>query len=144
MAVNKQLSELSFADAELTVSAGESDVIDNYNGAPIFDWSAVTTDGYYYNDEDTPDNQKIQKFMPTGIQFADGGYTTWDSGQGYQSVGTGQYTIEYLGPYTTEGSSAVMGAGVVSNRRYLYRVTGLSVSSKGGVRIIQTILATTD
>ncbi len=113
--------------AEDGVIDGEQDIATNFSGVPTFDWSADTTDGFYYAG-DIADIDSI-----------------WSGNSGHQTGGEGSlYALEYLGPYTTEGASVTVGAGTGTNRRFLYRVTGWGGGAKGGMRLVQSIYATTE
>ncbi len=65
-----------------------------------------------------------------------------------ERVGVGdnyrEYIVEYMGPAMTTGGSLSVGAGVASNIRYLFRVSGRGASSRGGARVVQTIYATAE
>ncbi len=127
LTTNYQSVSDAFSDAEVALVYGEKEIATNYSGTPLFDWSADTTDGLYNSGELVDVT------------------TIWGSTGGYQVSPDGyQYAIEYLGPYTTEGTSITMGAGNASNRRYLFRVSGYGTGSRSGNRILQTVYATTD
>jgi len=55
-----------------------------------------------------------------------------------------EYILEYLGPVTATGGSLSVGAGMASDTRYLYRVSGRGASSRGSARVVQTIYATAE
>ncbi len=131
MATNTQARTTALADAENALVDGETDITTNFPGAPLFDWTADTTDGLY----------TIGDLTGSAITVI-----AWDNVAGaYQTAPScGQYTTEYLGPYTTSGASLTMGAGGAVDRRYLYRITGRGAFGDGGTRFVQSIFATTD
>jgi len=124
---NTQFQASALAVAETGVVSGERRIIQSFPGVPTFDWSTDASDGLYYSGE-----------------IADIS-TIWSASTGYESGDDGsRYVIEYLGPYTTEGASVTIGAGSGTNRRFLYRVTGMGSSGAGGTRLVQSIYATTE
>ena len=122
---NYQWAMVAFNEAELGITDGESDITTNFSGVPSFDWSAVQGDGLYNEGE-------LTDFF--GIWGTNGGHQT--------SSDNHEYVLEYLGAFTPDGASVTFGN--TSNRRFMYRVTGGSNSSRGANSVIQTIFATTD
>jgi type IV pilus assembly protein PilX len=131
MATNSQARTTALSDAENALVDGESDILINYPGVPLFDWTADTSDGLY----------TVGDIVGSVVNVV-----VWtDVAGAYEAAPTGgQYTTEYLGPYTTSGASLTMGAGGGADRRYLYRVTGRGVFGDGGTRFVQSIFATQD
>jgi len=121
----------AMSDAENALVDGEIEIMTDYPGTPLFDWSADTTDGLY----------TVGDFAGSVIDIID-----WTDGTGaYQTAPSGvKYATEYLGPYTTAGASLTMGAGGAVDKRYLYRVSGRGEFGDGGTRFVQSIFATTD
>ena len=124
---NSQWQTTALATAETGLTSGETIISQNYNGVPDFNWSTDTTDGlYYYGDV-------------TDIR------TIWSGTTSHNTGNDGSlYAIEYLGPYPVKGTSLAMGAGTSPNRRFLYRVTGMSSGTRGAERLVQSIYATTE
>ncbi len=127
IATNVQARASAFSDAELGIKSGEKVIANTLVGAPAFDWSTNVTDGFYY-DGDVQNLRAIWNGNP--------GYETGDDAS--------QFIVEYLGPFTTEGSSIAIGAGTLSNQRYVYRVTGRGQSARGGYRLSQSIYAVSE
>ncbi len=137
MATNTQARASALANAENSLVDGELWIITNYPGTPLFDWSAdagaVDEDGMYTVGDiaSTVDNIAWTVVPAPG-----------DDAVGYQLSPNGnQYTLEYLGPFTTLGSSLTVGV-PASNKRYLYRVTGRGAFGSGGTRFVQSVFAT--
>ncbi len=126
---NAQHTAQALMRAEDSVVAAESLIALNYVGAPTVDFSVSQSDGIYVDGE-------------IDINTVD-----W-TGYAAERIGVGddyrEYIIEYLGPATATGGSLSVGAGVASDTRYLYRVSGRGVASRGGARVVQTIYATAE
>ena len=126
---NAQHTAQALMRAEDSVVAAESLITLNYVGAPTVDFSVSQSDGIYVDGE-------------IDINTVD-----W-TGYAAERTGVGddyrEYIIEYLGPSTATGGSLSVGAGVASDTRYLYRVSGRGVASRGGARVVQTIYATAE
>ncbi len=137
MAVNTQARASALATAENALVDGELWVIANFPTTPLFDWSADAGDAdedgrYTIGDIASTVDDVAWSVVPA----------TGDDPVGYQLSANGnQYTLEYLGPYTTLGSSMTVGV-PNSDKRYLYRVTGRGVFGSGGTRFVQSIFAT--
>ncbi len=126
---NAQHTAQALMRAEDSVVAAESLIALNYVGAPTVDFSVSQSDGIYVGGE-------------IDINTVDWtGYAAERSGVGDDYR---EYIIEYLGPATATGGSLSVGAGVASDTRYLYRVSGRGVASRGGARVVQTIYATAE
>ncbi len=126
---NAQHTAQALMRAEDSVVAGENIIEVNYPGAPTVNFSDNQSDGIYIvGDID------VKKVDWTG-------YTA-------ERIGAGdnyrEFIIEYLGPATAIGGSLSVGAGVASDRRFLYRVSGRGASSRGGARVVQTVYATAE
>ena len=132
MATNTQARASALATAENSLVDGELWILTNYPGTPLFDWSAdagaVDEDGKYILDDIVSTVDDIAWTVVPAV-----GYELSPNGN--------QYALEYLGPYTTLGSSLTMGV-PGSDKRYLYRVTGRGVFGSGGTRFVQSIFAT--
>jgi len=127
LATNSQSRVSAFTESEVGISSGENIIATTFAGAPTFDWGADATDGYYY-DGDVADLRAV-----------------WTGNTGHEAGDDdSQFIIEYLGPFTTEGSSVAIGAGTMSNHRFVYRVTGRGQSTRGAFRLSQTIYAVSE
>ncbi|MBT8087036.1 MAG: hypothetical protein KJO46_03335 [Gammaproteobacteria bacterium] len=116
-----QNEQEAFVAAENSVQAGERDIVTKFEGAPAFEF-ASSGDGYYSDGTvvtDTPDW--------AGVNHENGGVS-----------GT-QFVVEYIGPAPAPQSSLALGAGSATVLRFVYRVTGRGTSSRGSVRLAQTI-----
>lgn len=130
MATNTQARASALATAENSLVDGELWILTNYPGTPLFDWSAgaVDADGKYTLGDIVSTVDDIAWTVVPAV-----GYELSPNGN--------QYALEYLGPYTTLGSSLTMGV-PGSDKRYLYRITGRGVFGSGGTRFVQSIFAT--
>ncbi len=132
MATNTQARASALATAENSLVDGELWIITNYPGTPLFDWSAdagaVDEDGKYIVGDIVSSVDDIAWTVAPAV-----GYELSPNGN--------QYALEYLGPFTTLGSSLTVGV-PASNKRYLYRVTGRGVFGSGGTRFVQSVFAT--
>jgi hypothetical protein len=132
MATNTQARASALASAENSLVDGELWILATFPGTPLFDWSddagAVDEDGRYTVGDivSTVDDIAWTVVPPAGYELSPNG---------------NQYALEYLGPYTTLGSSLTMGV-PGSDKRYLYRITGRGVFGSGGTRFVQSIFAT--
>ncbi len=126
---NAQHTAQALMRAEDSAVIAESVIALNYSGAPTVDFSANQADGIYIEGE----------IYVNSVDWV--GFATERSGAGDQSR---EYIIEYLGPAMTTGGSLSVGAGVASDIRYLYRVSGRGEASRGGARVVQTIYATAE
>ena len=116
------LAEDSALTAEITIEL-------NYPGAPAVDFNEKNDEGFYVAGDlemDTMDWTSLQA-MRIG------------SGADHR-----EYIVEYLGPAIAQGGSLSVGAGVASDKRFLYRVSGRGQFSRGTARVIQTIFATAE
>lgn len=124
-AANVQLAAEALNAAENSALAAERRILADFNGIPTFDFDAVGTDGLY---------------NVGGVAVTS---TDWDA-IAHESEGDATYVVEYLGPAPSPSGSIVAGAGTVNESRYLFRTTGRGTSSKGSVRLVQTIVATAE
>jgi len=126
---NTQNTTRAFMRAEDSIVAGEQRIELDYSGAPKADFSENTDDGLYVVGDIDIKSVDWSKFAVERV----------GEGQNYR-----EYVIEYLGPTTATGGSLSVGAGVASDTRYLYRVSGRGESPRGGARVVQTIYATAE
>ena len=116
----------AFIDAENSIRLGERDLDFNFAGAPALDFD-LTDDGYYSADT-------LPAYSP------DWDNITAESG----GVSGAQYVVEYIGPAPAAESSLALGAGSATTMQFVYRITGRGDSSKGSVRLAQTIFSSTE
>lgn len=128
LANNAQNAAEAFAAAENSTLVGERDIVTNYSGIPTFNFSADNTDGYYSAGE-------------VGAINTDWSTLPHETGAAAEDV---EYVVEYLGPAPGSGSSLALGVGTFTQKRYIFRVSGRGDSSKGSVRLVQTVFATTE
>ena len=83
---------------------------------------ASSGDGYYSAGTVSPDTPDWDR-----VSYENGG------------VSGAQFVIEYIGPAPAPESSLALGAGTATVLRFVYRVTGRGASSRGSVRLAQTI-----
>ena len=126
---NAQHAAQALMRAEDSAVAGERLIEFNYDGAPTIDLSLITTDGLYIDGE--IDVQSVDWITIAAERVG--------AGANYR-----EYIVEYLGPVSAAGGSLSVGAGVASDTRYLYRVSGRGEASRGGARVVQTIYATAE
>ncbi len=126
---NAQHTVQALMRAEDSVVAGESLIELDYVGAPTVDFSASQSDGIYIVGEIDVDTVDWTAYVAERI----------GAGDAFR-----EYILEYLGPVTATGGSLSVGAGVASDTRYIYRVSGRGASSRGGARVVQTIYATAE
>ncbi len=126
---NAQHTAQALMRAEDSAVAGENLIEVNYTGAPTIDFSVDEDDGVYIVGEITVDTVDWTDFAAERV----------GAGDNYR-----EYIVEYLGPATATGGSLSIGAGVASDTRYIYRVSGRGESSRGGARVVQTIYATAE
>ena len=126
---NAQHTAQALMRAEDSAVAGENLIEVNYTGAPTIDFSVDEDDGVYIVGEIAIDTVDWAEFAAERV----------GAGDNYR-----EYIVEYLGPATATGGSLSIGAGVASDTRYIYRVSGRGESSRGGARVVQTIYATAE
>jgi len=126
---NAQNTAQALMRAEDSAVAGENLIQLEYSGAPSIDFGESADDGVYVAGE----------IFVASIDWTDYAAERVGSGHNYR-----EYIIEYLGPAAATGGSLSIGAGVASDTRYLYRVSGRGESSRGGARVVQTIFATAE
>ena len=138
---NTQHTAQALMRAEDSVVAGESLIELNYPGAPTVDFGAGQEQGQGQG-QGQGESEGIYLDGAIDVNTVD-----W-SEYAAARIGAGddfrEYIIEYLGPATATGGSLSVGAGVASDTRYLYRVSGRGASSRGGARVVQTIFATAE
>jgi type IV pilus assembly protein PilX len=122
---NVQLAAEALNAAENSALTAERRILAEFGGIPTFDFDEVADDGLY---------------NVGGVAVTT---TDWD-GIAHESEDDAQYVVEYLGPAPAPGGSLVAGAGAVAEKRYLFRTTGRGASSRGSVRLVQTIVATAE
>jgi hypothetical protein len=126
---NTQFAAEALMLAEDGAVAGEGFLNFNYSGAPVTNYGENDDDGVYLAGQ-------------VAVISVD-----WDSlsPEYYGRDGTTlEYIVEYLGPSSATGGSVSVGAGVASDTRYVYRISGRGESGRGGARVIQTIFATAE
>ena len=126
---NAQTTAQALMRAEDSAVAGENLIELDYSGAPTIDYSLDAKDGVYVEGE----------IDVNSIDWTDYPAERVGEGNSYR-----EYIIEYLGPVASTGGSLSVGAGVASNTRYIYRVSGRGESSRGSARVVQTIYATAE
>ncbi len=126
---NAQHTAQALMRAEDSTVAGEKLIELNYSGAPTIDFSVDESDGVYIVGEIAVNTVDWTEFAAERV----------GSGDNYR-----EYIVEYLGPAAATGGSLSVGAGVASDTRYIYRVSGRGESSRGGARVVQTIYATAE
>ena len=126
---NAQHTAQALMRAEDSVVAGESLIELDYVGAPTVDFSASQSDGIYIVGEIDVDTVDWTAYVAERI----------GAGDAFR-----EYILEYLGPVTATGGSLSVGAGMASDTRYLYRVSGRGASSRGSARLVQTVSATAE
>ncbi len=126
---NAQHTAQALMRAEDSTVAAESLIELNYFGGPSVDFSASQADGMYI----------VGEIDVTAVDWTAYAAERVGVGDDYR-----EYIVEYMGPAMTSGGSLSVGAGPASNIRYLFRVSGRGVSSRGGARVVQTIYATAE
>jgi len=126
---NAQNTAQALMRAEDSAVAGENLIQLEYSGAPSIDFGESADDGVYVAGE----------IFVASVDWTDYAAERVGSGHSYR-----EYIIEYLGPAAATGGSLSIGAGVASDTRYLYRVSGRGESNRGGARVVQTIYATAE
>ena len=115
----------AFLAAENSLSVGERFVVANFGGAPAYDFD-LDGDGFYSTGSvtvNTPD---------------------WDNISYETGANGAQYIIEYLGAAPAPQGSLALGAGAATSKLFVYRIYGRGSSSKGSVRITETVYAATE
>jgi hypothetical protein len=134
---NSEYAAEALAMAEDGIEAGESNIEENFGGAPAIDYGTLDTDGVYLDGQISVDSVDW-----SGLNYeSSGGYTT-EGGSVTEEYDV--HIIEYLGPAFAAGGSLSVGAGVASDTRYIYRISGRGLSDRGGARVIQTVYATAE
>lgn len=130
IATNMQNGVEALANGEDSVLFAERYIQATHTqGGPTFDFTTDTTDGLYLIGGVDPETADWSAVSTEDVLDADGNITN-------------RYVVEYLGTSSATGGSLAVGAGGGAQIRHLYRITGLGVSAKGSVRIVQTVFAT--
>ena len=116
----------AFIGAENSLSVGERILADQFAGAPAFDFDQKG-DGYY-----SEGTIVIDSVDWDDIESENGG------------VSGAEYIVEYLGPAPLAAGSLNVGAGAATSQQFVYRIVGRGTSSKGSVRLTETIFSTTE
>jgi hypothetical protein len=116
----------AFIGAENSLSVGERVLANQFTGAPTFDFDEKG-DGYY-----SEGGVVIDSVDWDDIVAENGG------------VSGAEYIVEYLGPAPLAGGSLSVGAGAATSQQFVYRIVGRGTSSKGSVRLTETIFTTTE
>lgn len=116
MAHNAELQTQALLTAEDSLSIGEREIMDKYNGVPTFNFDQDKSD-CLYNGSTAQDDQRCKVAGGTPTFF-------------------GQYQVEYLGPQPLE-----FGNGATMTNRYYFHVTGRGHRSSS-LRQLQTTFAT--
>jgi Tfp pilus assembly protein PilX len=133
---NSEYTADALARAESSAEAGEKIIERFYGGAPASDYGVSESDGVFIAGQIAVDSIDW-----SGLNYSSsGGYVS--DGESYPDINF--HITEYLGPSSASGGSMSVGAGVSSDTRYLYRVSGRGESTRGGARVIQTIYATAE
>lgn len=115
----------AFVAAENSLRAGEREVASKFDGAPAFDFEQ-SGDGFYSQGTFTMNSPD------------------WN-GIAYETDANGaQYVVEYLGTAPPPRGSLALGAGAATAQLFVYRIVGRGNSSRGSVRINETIFATSE
>lgn len=126
---NTQHAAEALMQAEDSAISGERMIELYYGGAPTYNYGENDDDGIFVAGQVDIDSVDWTELDPQV-----------DSGNGSNR----EYIVEYLGPSSATGGSVSVGAGVASDTRYVYRVSGRGESGHGGARVIQTIYATAE
>lgn len=129
IATNNQNAADALAQAEDSVLAGEQLIRNNHaTGGPAFNFDDDDTDGLYTDGAVDPENVDWSA-IATEQAFVGGVLAT-------------EFVIEYLGTAASQGGSMSTGTGGGAGTRHIYRISGRGASSRGTVRLVQTIFAT--
>jgi Tfp pilus assembly protein PilX len=148
---NSHAAAEALMQAEDSAAVGEMMIAIKYGGAPATDYGQYSDDGVFLEgqiDVESVDWDSMElepeRFKSSANYSAifNGEETSTDTQYGDGSYR--EYYAEYLGPSSATGGSMSVGAGVASDTRYLYRVSGRGQSGRGGARVIQTIYATAE
>ena len=126
---NSQYAAEALVQAEDGAMLGESFIDINYAGAPKINYGERGDDGVY---------------LAGQVAIASVDWTGQSPESQTRFGATLEYIVEYLGPFYAAGGSLSVGAGVASDTRYLYRVSGRGESDRGGARVVQTVFATAE
>ena len=149
---NSQSAAEALMLAEDSAIVGETMIAVRYGGAPDIDYGETTGDGVFLKGQidinsvnwDSmaypPESDRSQDAYTETVTSPDGTVTETE----HAGSAERQFYAEYLGPAFATGGSMSVGAGVASDTRYMYRISGRGVSTQGGARVIQTIYATAE
>ena len=149
---NSQSAAEALMLAEDSAIVGETMIAVNYSGAPVIDYGDSISDGVFLagqininsvnwdSMEYPPESNQAQEAYTETVTGPDGEVTETQ----HEGSAVRQFYAEYLGPAFATGGSLSLGAGVASDTRYMYRISGRGVSTRGGARVIQTIYATAE
>jgi len=149
---NSQSAAEALMLAEDSAIVGETFIAVTYSGAPDIDYGLSTGDGVFLAGQINvnkvnwdsmaypPETNRAQDPYTETVTDSDGNVTETE----HEGSAERQYYAEYLGPAYATGGSLSVGAGVASDTRYMYRISGRGVSTRGGARVIQTIYATAE
>ncbi len=129
LGVNSQHAAQALMMAEDSALTAEIVIEVNYPGAPTVKFNGSNTHGIHAGGD---------------VEIDSVDWATLDAQRTGQGDDYREYFIEYIGPANAIGGSLAVGAGIVSNKRYLYRVSGRGQSSRGTARVVQTIYATAE
>ena len=126
---NSQYAAEALVQAEDGAVLGETFLEINYSGAPIINYGERGDDGVYLDGQVEVGSLDWTEMGPEsktrfGVNL--------------------EYIVEYIGPSYAAGGSLSVGAGVASDTRYIYRISGRGVSERGGARVVQTVYATAE
>ena len=126
---NSRYAAQALVQAEDGATVGETFVATTYSGAPTQNYGGGTDDGVFLDGEIDVLSLDWQELQPEVAS---------------RTHGSLEYIVEYVGPSYAAGGSLSVGAGVASDTRYLYRISGRGISDRGGARVIQTVFATAE
>jgi len=139
MAINSVDSIVSLQTAENAIQNGESNI--PTSGDPGSNGIDPSDDAdEWYLAADTVDPFTLAAVVNGTASAA----TNWTGGSGYADADSGgNYFIHYLGYFSTRGGSFddSLVKDSATNKRYMYRVTSVGESGKGGQRFVQSYFA---
>ena len=149
---NSQSAAEALMLAEDSAIVGETMIATRYKGAPEIDYGDTISDGVFLAGQINVNSVNWDSMLyPPESDRAQDPYTETVTGPDGETTETEhegsaerQFYAEYLGPAFATGGSVSVGAGVASDTRYMYRISGRGVSTRGGARVIQTIYATAE
>ena len=126
---NSQYATEALVQAEDGAVLGETFLEFNYSGAPSINYGERGDDGVY---------------LAGQISVVSVDWDELGAERKTRFSNSLEYIVEYLGPSYAVGGSLSVGAGVASDTRYLYRISGRGDSDRGGARVVQTVYATAE